>query len=68
MLSKRKLIALVKGGHVNGWDDPRLPTLSGVRRRGVPPEAVKLFVQRTGVSKADNNIDYSVLEECARGG
>ena len=48
-----KLIALVKGGHVNGWDDPRLPTLSGVRRRGVPPEAVKLFVQRTGVSKAE---------------
>ena len=66
MLSKRKLIALVKGGHVNGWDDPRLPTLSGVRRRGVPPEAVKLFVQRTGVSKADNNIDMQVLEDATR--
>jgi glutaminyl-tRNA synthetase len=51
---------------VDGWDDPRMPTLSGLRRRGVPPEAVRLFIERTGVSKADNNIDYSVLEDCAR--
>ena len=63
MLSKRKLIALVKGGHVNGWDDPRMPTISGLRRRGVPPAAIRLFVERTGVSKADYNIDFSVLEE-----
>ena len=66
VVSKRKLIKLVTDGHVSGWDDPRMPTLCGLRRRGVPPEAVRLFVERTGVSKADNNIDYSVLEDCAR--
>ena len=66
VVSKRKLIKLVTDGHVAGWDDPRMPTLCGLRRRGVPPEALRLFVERTGVSKADNNIDYSVLEDCAR--
>jgi len=66
VVSKRKLIKLVTDGHVAGWDDPRMPTICGLRRRGVPPEALRLFVERTGVSKADNNIDYSVLEECAR--
>ena len=67
MLSKRRLIQLVETpGIVNGWDDPRMPTISGLRRRGVPPAAIKLFVERTGVSKADNNIDYTVLEECVR--
>ena len=63
---KEELIKLVTDGHVAGWDDPRMPTLCGLRRRGVPPEALRLFVERTGVSKADNNIDYSVLEDCAR--
>mmetsp|Transcript_21750 Transcript_21750/g.72033 ORF Transcript_21750/g.72033 Transcript_21750/m.72033 type:complete len:612 (-) Transcript_21750:1242-3077(-) len=66
VLSKRKLIQLVREGHVSGWDDPRMPTLVGLRRRGVPPEAIRLFVDRTGVSKALNNIDYSVLEDCVR--
>merc|ERR1719217_1752613 len=66
VVSKRKLLKLVTDGHVAGWDDPRMPTLSGLRRRGVPPEAIRLFVERTGVSKADNNIDYSVLEDCVR--
>jgi glutaminyl-tRNA synthetase len=66
VLSKRKLIQLVRDGHVRGWDDPRMPTLIGLRRRGVPAEAIRLFVDRTGVSKAENNIDYSVLEDCAR--
>ena len=66
VVSKRKLIKLVTEGHVEGWDDPRMPTLCGLRRRGVPPEAVKLFVDRTGVSKSDNNIDYTLLEDCAR--
>ena len=66
MLSKRRLIQLVTSGLVNGWDDPRMPTISGLRRRGVPPAAIKLFIDRTGVSKADNNIDYTVLEDCVR--
>ena len=66
VVSKRKLLQLVNEGHVAGWDDPRMPTIRGLRRRGVPPEAMRLFVERTGVSKADNNIDYSVLEDCAR--
>lgn len=66
VLSKRRLIQLVANKHVNGWDDPRLPTISGLRRRGVPPGAIRLFVERTGVSKADNNIDYAVLEDCVR--
>jgi len=66
VVSKRKLIQLVQEGHVSGWDDPRMPTICGLRRRGVPPEALRLFVERTGVSKADNNIDYSVLEDCTR--
>ena len=66
VVSKRKLLQLVTEKHVAGWDDPRMPTLAGLRRRGVPPEAIRLFVERTGVSKADNNIDYSVLEDCAR--
>ncbi len=66
VVSKRKLLRLVDDGHVEGWDDPRMPTLRGLRRRGVPPAAVRLFVERTGVSKADNNIDYGVLEDCVR--
>jgi len=66
VLSKRRLIQLVTQDHVNGWDDPRMPTISGLRRRGVPPAAIRLFIERTGVSKADNNIDYGVLEDCVR--
>jgi glutaminyl-tRNA synthetase len=66
VLSKRKLIQLVQEKHVKGWDDPRLPTLSGLRRRGFPPAALRLFCERVGISKADSNIDYSVLEDCVR--
>ena len=66
VLSKRKLIQLVEGKHVSGWDDPRMPTLSGVRRRGVQPEALSLFCERIGISKADSNIDYGLLEDCIR--
>jgi glutaminyl-tRNA synthetase len=66
VLSKRKLIQLVEQGHVNGWDDPRMPTLSGLRRRGVPPSALRLFCERIGISKADSNIAYSDLEDCVR--
>lgn len=66
VLSKRKLIQLVQEGHVDGWDDPRMPTLSGLRRRGVPPSALRLFCERVGISKADSNIDLTVLEDCIR--
>ena len=66
MLSKRKLIALVDERHVDGWDDPRMPTLVGARRRGFTPEGFRLFAERIGVSKADSWIDMSVLEDCMR--
>lgn len=66
VLSKRKLIQLVEGNHVSGWDDPRMPTLSGMRRRGVPPSALRLFCERVGISKSDSNIDFGVLEDCVR--
>jgi len=66
VLSKRKLIQLVNEKHVSGWDDPRMPTLAGVRRRGIPPAALRLFCDRVGISKAENNIDMAVLEDCAR--
>ncbi|MBE0624630.1 MAG: glutamine--tRNA ligase/YqeY domain fusion protein [Burkholderiales bacterium] len=66
VLSKRKLIQLVEEKHVAGWDDPRLPTLVGARRRGYTPEGFRLFAERIGVSKSDSWIDYSVLEECMR--
>ncbi|MHB8921051.1 MAG: glutamine--tRNA ligase/YqeY domain fusion protein [Halothiobacillus sp.] len=66
VLSKRKLIQLVTGGHVDGWNDPRLPTLKGARRRGFTPEGFKRFTDRIGVSKSDSLIDYSVLEDCMR--
>jgi len=66
VLSKRKLIELVSQGHVQGWDDPRLPTIAALRRRGFPAAAVRLFSDRVGISKVDNNIDISVLEDCAR--
>jgi glutamyl/glutaminyl-tRNA synthetase len=62
VLSKRKLIQLVTDKHVNGWDDPRMPTVSGLRRRGYPASAIRLFCERVGISKAENNIDMTVLE------
>ena len=66
VLSKRRLIELVEGKYVDGWDDPRMPTLVGARRRGFTPEAMRLFCERIGVSKADSLIDMSVLEDCVR--
>jgi glutaminyl-tRNA synthetase len=66
VLSKRKLIQLVEGGHVDGWDDPRMPTLVGARRRGFTPEGFRLFSERIGVSKSDSWIDMSVLEQAMR--
>ncbi len=66
VLSKRKLIQLVKEGHVSGWDDPRMPTLSGLRRRGVPPEALRQFCARIGLARADSTVDYAKLEFCIR--
>ncbi|MDR2696263.1 MAG: glutamine--tRNA ligase/YqeY domain fusion protein [Deltaproteobacteria bacterium] len=66
VLSKRKLIQLVQGGHVRGWDDPRLPTLCGLRRRGCPPEALREFCTRIGMARADSTVDYSLLEFCMR--
>ncbi|MFW8565292.1 glutamine--tRNA ligase/YqeY domain fusion protein [Orrella sp. 11846] len=64
--SKRKLLKLVQDGRVSGWDDPRMPTLAGLRRRGYTPGSLKLFCERTGVSKANSRIDYSVLEQALR--
>ena len=66
VLSKRKLIQLVKEGYVKGWDDPRMPTLSGLRRRGVPPEALREFCSRIGIARSDSMVDYAVLEFCIR--
>ena len=66
VLSKRKLIRLVEEGHVDGWDDPRMPTISGVRRRGFPPEALRNFCDRIGVAKADSMVDMALLEYCVR--
>ena len=66
VLSKRKLIQLVEEKHVSGWDDPRLPTLAGARRRGYTAAGFKLFTDRIGVSKADSWIEYSILEDCMR--
>jgi glutaminyl-tRNA synthetase len=62
VMSKRKLLQLVKENHVNGWDDPRMPTICGFRRRGYTPEAIRNFCERIGVAKRDNVIDYSLLE------
>jgi glutaminyl-tRNA synthetase len=66
VLSKRKLIQLVEEGHVKGWDDPRMPTLVGARRRGFTPEGFRVFAERIGVAKADSWIEFSVLEDCMR--
>lgn len=64
--SKRKLLQLVKEGHVNGWDDPRMPTIAGLRRRGYTASALRLFCERTGVSKSNSRIDYSLLDQALR--
>ena len=66
VMSKRRLLQLVQEKHVSGWDDPRMPTISGLRRRGYTPESIRLFADRIGVSKADSEIDVSVLEDCLR--
>ena len=66
VMSKRKLLQMVREGNVSGWDDPRMPTLSGVRRRGYTPESIRNFAQRIGVSKAESVIDYDILEACVR--
>ncbi|MDH5480124.1 MAG: glutamine--tRNA ligase/YqeY domain fusion protein [Nitrosomonas sp.] len=66
VMSKRKMIELVESGLVDGWDDPRLSTLAGVRRRGYTPKSIRQFIERIGVSKADSWIDVSVLEDCLR--
>ncbi|BDV00682.1 glutamine--tRNA ligase [Thermodesulfomicrobium sp. WS] len=64
--SKRKLKTLVERGIVDGWDDPRMPTLSGLRRRGVPPAAIHQFVERVGVSRSESCVDMALLESCIR--
>jgi glutaminyl-tRNA synthetase len=66
VLSKRVLTELVRGGHVGGWDDPRMPTLAGLRRRGVPPEALRDFVKRVGVAKANSVVDVALFDFSVR--
>ncbi len=66
VMSKRRFIELVEGGHVAGYDDPRLPTLAGLRRRGYTPESIREFCRRAGVAKVDNIVDVAVLEDCVR--
>jgi glutaminyl-tRNA synthetase len=66
VMSKRKLLTLVEEGLVSGWDDPRMPTLAGLRRRGYTPEAIRDFCERIGVAKADNLVDVALLEHCVR--
>ena len=66
VLSKRKLIRLVTEGHVSSWDDPRMPTIAGIRRRGYTPESVRNFCERIGVAKRDSTVDVALLEYCVR--
>jgi glutaminyl-tRNA synthetase len=66
VMSKRKLLELVKNGMVKGWDDPRMPTVCGLRRRGYTPEAIRMFAEKVGVAKRDNVIDVALLEFCIR--
>jgi glutaminyl-tRNA synthetase len=66
VMSKRKLLQLVQEGFVSGWDDPRMPTICGLRRRGYTPESIRIFAERVGVAKRDNVIDLSLLEFCIR--
>ena len=66
VLSKRKLLLLVRDKHVNGWDDPRMPTIAGLRRRGYTPEAIRNFCERIGVAKANSTVDAALLDFCLR--
>ncbi|MFH0766244.1 MAG: glutamine--tRNA ligase/YqeY domain fusion protein [Calditrichota bacterium] len=66
IMSKRRLLELVKGGYVNGWDDPRMPTISGLRRRGYTPEAIRDFSERIGLAKRNSTVDIALLEHCLR--
>lgn len=66
VMSKRKLLELVKNNYVNGWNDPRMPTISGLRRRGYTPEAIRDFCARIGVAKTDSTVDIALLEHCLR--
>ena len=66
VMSKRKLAQLVQEGHVEGWDDPRMPTLAGMRRRGVTPEAIRSFCEHVGVTKVDSRVDIGLLEYSIR--
>lgn len=66
VMSKRKLLELVKNGYVTGWDDPRMPTICGIRRRGYTPESIRMFAEKVGVAKRDNTIDLSLMEWCVR--
>ncbi len=66
IVSKRKLLALVNSGHVTGWDDPRMPTLAAMRRRGYTPEAIRTFCSRIGIAKRDNAVEIAFLEHCVR--
>ena len=66
VLSKRRLTQLVKEGHVTGWSDPRMPTLSGLRRRGIPATAIRNFISRLGVTKSDSTVDPALLDHCVR--
>lgn len=66
IMSKRKLLQLVNAGHVDGWDDPRMPTISGMRRRGYTPAAIRQFIDLVGVAKRENMIDIALLESCVR--
>ena len=66
VMSKRRLLQLVQGGYVRGWDDPRMPTLSGLRRRGYTPESIREFCRRIGMAKSDSTVDVALLEDCVR--
>ena len=66
VMSKRRLLQMVNEGHVSGWDDPRMATISGLRRRGYTPESIRNFAERVGIAKRDNIIEYSLLEFCIR--
>ena len=66
VMSKRRLLQLVEGGYVSGWDDPRMPTISGLRRRGYTPEAIRTFCEHVGISKRDTVVNMALLEHCIR--